>query len=171
MDWTQIVLTLGPAIVTGAVGYVVARKNADVELRRVEAENERLRAQHREDHLRNRQGTYHRLIDQELGLQRLFATGRAERLTRDEWDAWAAEHQFLLTGVVLFGTTEAARATEHLRSIHEQLYDSYLSNADAYPNLSDFHDHMLAALQKHHAQLMAARTTLLTVMRADVAPE
>jgi hypothetical protein len=169
VDWTQVFLTLGPAIVAGATGYLIARMNAGVELRRVDGENERLRAQHREDHLRNRQGTYHRFVNQEWQLQRLFATGRTDRLTREEWDAWTEDHQSLLAGVILFGTVEVVRVAEDLREIHERLYDSYLANAAAYPG-SDFHDHMLAAFQKHHDELIAKRTELFRAMRGDIAP-
>jgi hypothetical protein len=55
-DWTVILTSVGAAGVTGVFGYLGVRRSTDVTKTQTEAENERLRTQHQEDHLRNRQG-------------------------------------------------------------------------------------------------------------------
>jgi hypothetical protein len=73
-DWTVILTAVGAAAVTGGFGGI--RRSTDVTKKQIaeetsrakdqiEAENERLRAQHQEDHLRNRQTTYHALLTAE----------------------------------------------------------------------------------------------------------
>jgi len=67
-DWTTIVTAIGASTVAGVTGYASARYSGKVAMRQIEAENERLREQHREDHLRNRQGTYHEFIQADLAM-------------------------------------------------------------------------------------------------------
>jgi hypothetical protein len=107
-DWTVVLTTVGAAGVTGVFGYLGVRRSTDVTKKQmaeettranaqIEAENERLHAQHREDHLRNRQGTYHALIgaDQELASALGHGTGDAQA-------AFAKFSQFA-NGAQLFG--------------------------------------------------------------------
>lgn len=72
-DWTVILTSAAAAGVTGGFGYLGIRRSTDVTKQQmaeettrsreqIEAENERLRIQHREEHLRNRQGTYRDLL-------------------------------------------------------------------------------------------------------------
>jgi hypothetical protein len=90
-DWTIILTAVGTAFATGGLGYLGIRRSTDVTRYQVseetarahalsEAENERLRAQHREDHLRNRQGTYHNLLTAEQNLA--YALGPRGSVTR-----------------------------------------------------------------------------------------
>jgi hypothetical protein len=70
-DWTTILTTFGAAGIAAAGGWYGARKTAEVSLKQADAENERLREQHREDHLRNRLGTYHDFVAADRELARM----------------------------------------------------------------------------------------------------
>jgi hypothetical protein len=82
-DWTTVATTLGAAGIAGlgglAGGWYGARKTAEVSIKQVEADNERLREQHREDHLRNRQGTYHNLLNALAAFRSLLYQGSTTR--------------------------------------------------------------------------------------------
>jgi hypothetical protein len=78
-DWTVILTTVGAAAVTGPLAIsasgeapTLTKKQIEEETTRtnaqIAAENDRLRDQYREDHLRNRQSTYHALLTAEQAL-------------------------------------------------------------------------------------------------------
>jgi hypothetical protein len=121
-DWTVLgtaAIAAGSAVVGSALGYVTARHMGAVELRKVEAEAERLRMQHGEDHLRHRQAVYHDFLDsahrfhQDAGDTEPFSAPA-------EAQVWMREFEHHLSAVSLFGTErawhaadEVARAVEH----------------------------------------------------------
>jgi hypothetical protein len=140
------------AAITGAVGisanmttYLVSRrsaktaaraaeKQAEVELAKVTADNERLREQVREAERSNRQGTYHRMLAV-ISRMDLFGTGGHPD---DESDYKAAldEYNTLAGGVRLFGaeavrnaldnmTLEMDRLAENIAARQRELGESY----------------------------------------------
>ena len=121
-----------------------AQESARVELAKVEAENERLREQHREDERRNRQGTYHRLLAQGHRL------GGVE-VGSEEFSELATEWRFALAGVQLFGDPAVVRAAERLQ---RHVYKMLDMDRDEW--------------RKELSSLMGA---LMDTMRADVGSE
>jgi hypothetical protein len=108
-DWTVILTAVGAAGVSGAFGYLGIRRSTDVTKKQIteetarmreqiEAENEKLRAQHREDHLRNRQGTYHLLLNADAELASALGQGIGQAQTA------FSKFSDLGNGAVLFGT-------------------------------------------------------------------
>jgi hypothetical protein len=171
-DWTVILTGVGTASVTGWFGYLAIRRSTDVTKKQIEeetarareqteAENERLRTQHREDHLRNRQATYHALLaaDQEL----------VGALGQDMGDAPAAFATFrhLGNGAVLFGiesvkdtiTAVLAQYVYVFREARERAGDRPATPAD-----------VRAVFDERIGQVNAARTALVEAMRDDVGP-
>lgn len=61
-DATTVALALGPALITGVVGYCGARLQTAVAIRQVESENEHLRAQYEEAERQRRLDGYHELL-------------------------------------------------------------------------------------------------------------
>jgi hypothetical protein len=176
-DWTVILTAVGTAVVTGGLtgglGYFGIRRSTDVTRYQVEeesarayalsqAENERLRAQHREDHLRNRQGTYHNLITADQDLQ--FALGQGIG------DPNVAVDQFrhLGNGAVLFGSAAVKDAVTALlaqylgvvRDAQEIAGDEPLSPA-----------HIRTAFANRWPQSHPASTAMIEAMREDVGPK
>ena len=157
---------------TGGFGYLGIRRSTDVTKKQmaeetarareqIEAENERLRAQHREDHLRNRQGTYHALLTADLELASAFGQGIGEAQ-----EAFA-KFSHLGNGAVLFGTDAVkeaitavlARYVVVFREAKKRVGDKPVTPAD-----------IRAVFEEHSQQIGAARTALVEAMREDVGP-
>lgn len=117
-DWTTVAAAgvAGAAALGGGVlGYLGARVQARVGLRQVEADLERLREQHREEHMRNRQGTYHRFLNTAGRLRAIPPEWAAVNDDERERASKAVEEfSSLLNGVELFGTREVRLAAEKL---------------------------------------------------------
>lgn len=151
----------GLAGVIGAgLGYLTARAQTKAEL-------DRLRAQHREDHLRNRQGTYHAFIAGEYRYMETFRNlGAGLPLTSDPAD-WYYEFITLALGVELFGA-------ENVRQAGTVLLAGW-SKATAEMNLAigkgvSQADAAKAAYEANAKAINAARAALVREMRRDVAP-
>jgi hypothetical protein len=121
-DWTVIgtaAIAASSAVVGSALGYATSRHVARVELRKFEAENERLRTQHGEEHLRHRQAVYHDFLDSAHRFHQ--DAGGTEPFARPaEAQRWLRAFEHCLSAVSLFGTErawhaadEVARAVEH----------------------------------------------------------
>jgi hypothetical protein len=162
VDWTLVFTTIGSAAVTGAVGYLIARKNAEVDLKRLEADNERLRAQHREDHLRNRQATYHTFL---VADRELYAEFVAGGMTEEEYNETRKAWEYAAEGVRLFGTEAARDAIDSLEELYE---DVFFEAAD--PEAPDHVARVRAATTQNVLAWKEAHGRLLAAMRADVGP-
>ena len=160
-DWTTIITTLGAAAIAAAGGWYGARKTAQVSLQAIRAENERLREQHREDHLRNRQTTYHLFLTADRDLENML-TGEMPH-TAEEQLALYREWRRLAIGCGLFGTEEVRRRSQ-------QLFDEYMSVGKEIDARSDLAT-ITAAFRAHQSAISKARESLIEAMRADVAPE
>jgi hypothetical protein len=90
-DWTVILTAVGATGITAGLGYLGIRRTTDVTKKQIaeetarareqiEGENERLRTQHREDHLRNRQATYHALLTADSELADALGHGEGDAL-------------------------------------------------------------------------------------------
>src|SRR5919197_1517169 len=109
-DWTTILTTVGAAVVAGDSGYWTARSQGRTEIAKVQAENDRLRMQHREEHLRNRQATYHKLLFEAAKWTYWRSIGaKKEAFPEDvsleaigEFNAWLDRVRFAVTGAILF---------------------------------------------------------------------
>jgi hypothetical protein len=171
-DWTVILTGVGVAGVTGFLGYLGIHRSTDVTKtqiaeettrarEQIEAENERLRAQHREDHLRNRQGTYHALLtaDQELASAFGLGIGEAQKAF--------AKFSHLGNGAALFGTDVVkdaitavlAQYVEAFREAKKRAGDRPVTPAD-----------IKTVFEERLKGIQAARTALLDAMREDVGP-
>jgi hypothetical protein len=166
-DWTVIVTSLGAAGIAGSFGYLSARQSGKVALRQAETENERLRTQHREDHLRNRQGTYHSFLTAEARLDATFRLSARGATAPEQAQTVFLDLVHLMNGVVLFGSTEAASAARKLErewaALTEEARTKDPSDPHSLVNLRE-------TLFSHDAALSDAREALIAAMRADVGP-
>jgi hypothetical protein len=123
------VLTAG---VTGFVTWQVSQNSAKVELAKVQAENSRLLAGHREDERRNRQATYHQYLDvanqftQLLGRE-VGAADRAE-LVRD--------FNHLIAGVMLFGPGPVMAGAVEVGRVYNDVWTALEREESEYPEKS-----------------------------------
>jgi hypothetical protein len=177
-DWTLITTTLGASAISASSAYLIAKRGAESTARQVEAEttrvreqiegeNERLRAQHREDHLRNRQGTYHRFVAGEYRYMETFRNLAAGLPVMSDPADWYYEFITLALGVELFGT-------ENVRDAGSVLLAAW-SKATIEMNLATSEgvaqaEAARAAYESNAEAINAARAALIREMRGDVAP-
>jgi hypothetical protein len=160
-DWTLISTTLGTASITGLLGYVVAKRNGDVALRGVEAENGRLREQHREDHFRHRQGSYHDFLNAERAVRFRFATSGTGR-PAEEFIPLFGKLDDTYNGVILFGSPSVIETSEVLLDCYQQV--SRMMDDE----FGDAPDALSRALAQMSEPLEDARRELVIAMRDDV---
>jgi hypothetical protein len=158
--------------VTGGFGYLGIRRSTDVTKKQIaeettraheqiEAENERLRAQHREDHLRNRQATYHALLTADQALASAFGQGIGEAQ-----EAFA-EFAHLGNGAVLFGTDSVKDAVTEVLAGYVYIFrEARKRGGDEPVSPADIR----AVFEDQAERISAARTALLEAMRKDVGP-
>jgi hypothetical protein len=171
-DWT-VVLTAGlsvlGALFGGLLGYLGARQQARVSIRQTEAENERLRDQHREDHLRNRQGTYHRFLTLDRKYVAVFrgnlTLGRSA--TEEEAAAVVDAYEEASDGVVLFGTESASAAVLELQELWRSVLEEMNQRGGGG---TDFQRVASEVVGERREELRAARRQVIEAMRTDVAP-
>ena len=180
VDWTVVITTLGAAGLTGGFAYAAARWQGRVALESVRAENERLRIQHREEHLRNRQTTYHRFLDATATFDRMrlmtnsvYDLGETSEEAKKHLDDLNATFRNLLNGVVLFGAEPVRRAAQRLDRLHDEITAEWWANIKAVFDAGAererltlgraFRGHRLPEWDEAHNELVDA-------MRADVAP-
>jgi hypothetical protein len=165
-DWTLILTTVGATIgaagITGLSSYHLARKNGEVALRQVEAENERLRAQHSEDHLRNRQGTYHNFLNAERRFEWRVLRGEA---TQDDFLMF----NDIANGVALFGAQPVAAVAAKLVSEYGAVFSA--AQQAGRTDAPGSPDQISAAYQTRKDVITQKRSALVHAMRADVAPD
>jgi hypothetical protein len=155
LDLTPVLTALIGATGTGVggwIGYLTSKRGSSVELRRIEAENERLREQHREDHSRHRQAVYHDFLDTAHRFhQDMVGT---EKMTRDEKREWLRVFEHRTNAVLLFG---AQSASEAARGLYDAMGD--LMAAKGYRGEED------------ERKFVTAYYAAVDAMRLDTAPE
>jgi hypothetical protein len=152
-----------------ATAMQAAEKQADVELAKVNAENERLRDQIRETERANRRDAYQRMA---ALLDRLDLLGAGLDREAHETDYETAFEEFTLAtgGIHLFGTDEVRGAliavTEQMTYINDltserRQKDTSMSYAEAYRQ----------AYRQRRGRVQEATADLMTAMRDDVTRE
>ncbi len=177
-DWTLITTTLGASAIAATSAYLIAKRGAEATARQVEAgttrareqieaENERLRAQHREDHLRNRQGTYHRFVAGEYRYMETFRNLAAGLTATSDPADWYYEFVTLALGVELFGTEKVRKAgSVVLAASSKATTEMNVATSEGVPPI----DAAKAAYEANAKVINAARAALIQEMRGDVAP-
>jgi hypothetical protein len=155
------------------LGYLGIRRSTDVTRYQVseetarayalsEAENERLRAQHREDHLRNRQGTHHNLITADQNLQNALGHGIGN--PNEALD----QFRHLGNGAVLFGSDAVKDAVPALLVQYVLVVREAQDLAgDKPPSPADIR----TAFEEHRERVHAASNAMIEAMRDDVGPK
>jgi hypothetical protein len=167
-------ITGGVSAITGAIGafttYKVGQRNAettiatverqaDVELEKVKAENERLRDQHREAERQNRQGTYHRMLAM---FDRLDAWSRNPKATGKQFEALVEEFDFLHGGVLLFGDEDVIEALHPVVMLLNRIGGGHG------PEEEETRVRLRAAYQHHRVELMQEQGAVINAMRTDL---
>jgi hypothetical protein len=168
-------ISSGASLLGAAIGavttYKVSERNAttteqtverqaEVELARIRAENDRLRQQIREPERQNRQGTYHRFL---AVISRLSSFGDVP--PTDE-QLWAAEREFddLFGGLLLFGRPEAADATAPVTLALHKIRRAASEKDPSNPIGVRWQE----SYRPHARELIEAQGKLAAVMHADV---
>ncbi len=156
-DWTVILTSIGTASVAGVVGFKAAAMQARVSLRGIEAENGRLREQHKEDHFRHRQGVYHDFLDAEMLLL------RAGMSSEGDLQVVLAGFSHARNAVLLFGSEPVKEAAESLFDFHIGVADRAAVLIAAGGSENPVRD----AYRETGDTLMGLRETLVAAMRTE----
>lgn len=159
---TAVLLALGPAIVTGLVGYRSAMLQAAVSIQGVEAENERLRDERRESERQRRLGGYHDFLSLMHRLDAMMAG--FSPLSKEAFDAWLDHFQSLYGGIDLYGS-DAVRG--QLVSVKDVL-DEIGTEARRQRGNDAFEKRFAAVYPAHRDRLIEAVGGVLEEMRGDV---
>jgi hypothetical protein len=143
--WAAAVTGL-TALAVALIGLFSSRLTASVAKLQVQAETERLHAQHAEQHLQHRQGVYHDVLNADRRLLELLRDPNTEQ--EAVWKAWRLLTE-AVNGAVLFGTSQVGSSAvdfaNQVRSV------------------------MLKADESADQSWRNSRRTLTNAMRADVA--
>jgi len=120
------VLTSG---ITAAVTWSVSRNSSRVELAKVEAENQRLLHEHREEERQNRQRTYHEFLN---NLTLLFQILGTETPLEKRYEICSNYHH-LFSGVILFGSPSVREAARHLNGVYQEIWPALEKEIEADP--------------------------------------
>jgi hypothetical protein len=159
-DWTTVLVAVGPAAVTGLVGYLTARRNAAVALAGLTSENQRLREQYKEDHLRNRQTTYHDLLVAEARLQEVLRTYRGGQAVDPKQSERYDDLVKAGIGAMIFGTDQVRAGARLLLNLYAEIADQVTT-----------YDFGTKLLEERDEDITSARIALTDAMRGDVAPQ
>ena len=141
-------------------------------------ENERLRIQHREDHLRNRQTTYHEFLDASATWERSRRTtqlmfGEAPGDVEEE-NLRTEDQRFrhLLNAVVLFGTDPVKTAATEFDHVHNEILTEWWGRLNERRRSGQPPEPVGFAFPMHRTEEWdQAREKLIEAMRSDVAPD
>jgi hypothetical protein len=139
----------------------------DRTLAQINAELERLREQHREDHLRNRQSTYHDLLNANYALTNLIAYSGPDGPTTEQVAAWHRGFTARVNGIELFAPEEVRQACRGLQmemvAFGQRVTD--LREVDKLP----FGVAWSRGYVEHRDRMDAAEESVIEAMRRDVA--
>jgi ribosomal protein S20 len=170
--------TILAALIAGGVGVVgsittflatrsqaktaikTVESHASVELQKVEAENERLRQQHRETERSHRQGTYHRLLAN-LDQQALMASDL--EASPERYDEIVKDFYFLTAAVNLFGADPVRDAMQDVIEVLGRM-----GSAIARESGSPLDGHR-SVYPRFADELAARELPMIEAMRADIA--
>src|SRR5438046_5509883 len=117
MNAWAVVAAAGVGMLGGALtGWIAARAQIQVAAEQASAELKRLQAAHVEEHLRNRQNTYHQLLDVEREWARLLI--QRKKITPEQHAEWLVSYHHFNNGVVLFGSERVRAAAEALATTY-----------------------------------------------------
>jgi hypothetical protein len=140
-----------------------AEARKEVELAKVEAENERLRSTVREEERRNRQSTYHRFID---AFNRLFQN-MGIPASEEEMIEIFAEYNHLLSGVLLFGPPSVRKGTYDLNDVYVE-FMSLLAGKEEEQQEMPFDELWAETTVSAREQFGNCGNELVQLMHADV---
>lgn len=178
--WAALI-AVGGSSMTGALAYLGARlqagvaraasfNQAQIELSKVEAENQRLREQLQEPERQNRQTTYHRLV---TSLDRFdsWATGFGGDVDDETYDAAIAEFYYLMGAVNLFGAQQvrdaAGEVAEQLGRVGAAMAETIKRAGNSGTELSKV-DAFIVGYAPQRLAVIDATAALIEAMRSDV---
>lgn len=161
-DAATVLLALGPAAITGLLGYYGARLQAQTSLEQAAAQTRELLLQHSEGKRQHRQGTYHEFLRLMYGLDLML--GGFAPLSRQAFDTWLAEFQSLYGGMDLFGSRDVRALMPAMRNALDQIGLQAQRDRGSAP----FEERFAAAYRRDRGRISDAMTAITDAMRADV---
>lgn len=164
---TTGLLAVGPAVVTGILGYAIARLQTKASVQQSASETERLRRQHAEAARQQRQTAYHDLLALMYKLDSLLTGIGPDPLSKPALDAWFGQFQLLYGAIDLFGTDAVRRDIVGIKAELDAMGVVARRQAGG-TRSSGFVDEFGNAYAAGRGRLIAAVDRVIDSMRADV---
>jgi hypothetical protein len=163
---TTIALTLGPAAITGLVGFAVARTQVGIARVQVAAERDRLRMEHAEAARQSRQAGYHALLTLLYRLDMLVGGFGSEAFDDAAFKRWIDDFLNLCGGIDLAANPPVRAALRDLRGTIDAIGMAAVAGQDHRP----FAESFAAAYRVQRAAIDTSIAALLGTMQTDVQP-
>jgi Sec-independent protein translocase protein TatA len=171
-------ISAGSSLLGASVGalttYKVSLRNAqttvatatgqhEVEMARIEAENQRLQQNNQEEERRNRQSTYHQYLNTLIGFfQVMDAPASPETVNK-----MTEEYLHLHAGVVLFAPSSVRKAAYEVAGVYNELRATLQKQRDEHPDKSE-PEYWRAASAEHKKKFGEQIVEVTSLMHADV---
>jgi len=140
-----------------------AQSQHEVELARIEAENERLLDTNREEERRNRQSTYHRYLNAVVGIYQLMGL----EVSAKQVNETRQDYRYLHSGVVLFGPPCVRAAANEVSGAYNEVWVAMARQREEYSEKTEperWRD-ATATLKENFSEKIV---NLIDAMHADV---
>lgn len=164
---TTALIAIGPAVVSGALGYAVARLQSKATTAQSEAETERLRRQHAEAARQQRQAAYHELLALMYRLDSLVAGMGPDPFSKSALDGWLGQFQLLYGSIDLFGTDAVRQETAAIKREIDAIGAAARRRAGG-TRSTGFAEEFVPAYVDGRAKLRVAVGNVVDAMRIDV---
>jgi hypothetical protein len=162
-DGITVALSLGPAVITGMVGYFAARQQSQVLIRQTREETERLRIDHAETSRRRRESVYRDLLSLMHRLDLMI--GGFGREEDGDLEDWLNDFQTLWGAIALCGGPDVRAALAEVQRTVDDVGQAARSGP-----ASSFDALFAKAYRANHERLAHQVEDLIDAMRADVSP-
>jgi hypothetical protein len=163
---TTIVLTLGPAAITGMVGFAVARTQIGIARAQVAAERDRMLLEHAEVGRQSRRAAYHELLTLLYRLDMLVGGFGPEVFADATFKRWADELMELCSRIELAAEVPVRSALRDVRRLIDAVGLAAVKGQDSRP----FAERFAIAYRAQRGALDATIGVLLSVMQVDLQP-
>jgi hypothetical protein len=158
-------------VVGGLIGYLTAKGQSQVEMARIKADNDRLRAEHDEKHFQHRQGLYHDYLDSAHRFH-IGAGGVRPFTDLESLGEFLEELEHRATAVRLFGAEDARQAVGGVEELMDEIIEDAGNHRRAEGGVGPVGRHLINAYRvaDRQGRYLGVYNAAVDAMRADVKP-
>lgn len=164
---TTVLLAMGPAAITGIVGYAGARLQARTAENQARVEIDRLRLEQADTARHQRQTAYHDFLLLLQGLDAMVVGLFVEPWSKDAFARWLGQFHHHYGCIDLYGTDTVRSAATRVKAVLDDIGNGARQRG---ADVDAFVEHFAAAYYDNREHLIAAVEETLNMMRQDILP-